>query len=104
MGIGVLGLGLVVLVLNSFLTSPTPILMAGFRFVSFMLTLDLFVTLTNFVRSDKETFLSSADLAEPLGSMVIRGNCALATGFTSQGILRSLQSPPGSVPDRCSIV
>ena len=61
MGIGVLDLGLVVLVLNSFLSSPTPILIAGFRLV-----LDLFVTLTNFVRSDKETILSSADLAEPL--------------------------------------
>jgi hypothetical protein len=31
-------------------------------------------------------------------------DCALAKGFTSQGILRSLKSPPGSVPDRCSIV
>jgi hypothetical protein len=28
----------------------------------------------------------------------------IAPGFTSQGILRSLQPPLGSVPDRCSIV
>ena len=35
---------------------------------------------------------------------VIRGNCALTTGFTSQGILRSLQPSPGSVTGRCSIV
>ena len=27
-----------------------------------------------------------------------------ALRFTSQGISRGLQSPPGSVPDRCSIV
>ena len=37
--------------------------MAGFNFVSF-----LYVTLTNFERSDVETNFSAADPAEPLGS------------------------------------
>ena len=50
-----------VLVLNSFLSSPTPTLMAGF--VSF-----LYVTLTNFERFDVEAVFATADLAEPLGS------------------------------------
>ena len=28
----------------------------------------------------------------------------LTKGFTTQGILRSFYNPPGSVPDRCSVV
>ena len=61
MGIGVLGLGCVVLALNSFLLSPTPVLKVGF--VPF-----LYVTLTNFERSDVEAVTAAADPAEPLGS------------------------------------